>query len=360
MDNHQFKPGTIHYLLLTAACALLFFTACNREPSPAIADTSQSSAGPYRILHIMSYHSPWVWTDDQFAGFKEGLNLTNVEYKVHQMDTFGKDDPQLLKLAGKRARDMIESWKPDLVYTSDDYAQKYVATYYLNSSIPFVFSGVNQDPSEYGFDTANNVTGVLERLHIVETISLLKKTIPKTKLKTIAVILDNNISYEGVLEDMKKKITEFPELDFSIWKTIETFSDFKKTIKDLHGKADALCIIGISQFKDEQGKSVGYTELLRWVAENSKIPDFSFWEDRSSYGILCTVSVSALEQGRVAGKIAQQILAEKKSPKDIPVLATSKGKAIINLRRIKDLGIPYPPAGVLLSSMVIEKYNWEQ
>jgi hypothetical protein len=26
-----------------------------------------------KILHIMSYHSPWKWTDDQFNGFKAAL-----------------------------------------------------------------------------------------------------------------------------------------------------------------------------------------------------------------------------------------------------------------------------------------------
>jgi hypothetical protein len=24
---------------------------------------------PFKILHVMSYHSPWEWTDKQFEGF---------------------------------------------------------------------------------------------------------------------------------------------------------------------------------------------------------------------------------------------------------------------------------------------------
>ena len=41
----------------------------------------------FKILHIMSYHSPWKWTDDQLNGFKEVLNDYDIEYKVFQMDT---------------------------------------------------------------------------------------------------------------------------------------------------------------------------------------------------------------------------------------------------------------------------------
>ena len=39
-----------------------------------------------RILHIMSFHSPWEWTDSQFTGFKDGLSDLKVEFKVYQMD----------------------------------------------------------------------------------------------------------------------------------------------------------------------------------------------------------------------------------------------------------------------------------
>ena len=48
---------------------------------------SQAVEAKFRILHIMSYHSPWGWTDDQFAGFKDALGSLDIEYNVFQMDT---------------------------------------------------------------------------------------------------------------------------------------------------------------------------------------------------------------------------------------------------------------------------------
>ena len=42
----------------------------------------------FKILHIMSYHSPWKWTDDQFDGFKAGLNYSNIDYYVFHLRIF--------------------------------------------------------------------------------------------------------------------------------------------------------------------------------------------------------------------------------------------------------------------------------
>ena len=88
----------------------------------------------------MSYHSPWKWTDDQLTGFKDALNGLNVEYKIFQMDTKRKSSKEWKEKLGKEARDLIDTWKPSLVYTNDDNAQEYVTKYYVNTRTPFVFS----------------------------------------------------------------------------------------------------------------------------------------------------------------------------------------------------------------------------
>ncbi len=65
-------------VMLSSALALMVI--CHAAEAGA-------SDRPFRILHIMSYHAPWEWTDDQFRGFKDGLKDVNVEYRVFQMDT---------------------------------------------------------------------------------------------------------------------------------------------------------------------------------------------------------------------------------------------------------------------------------
>ena len=74
----------------------------------------------------MSYHSPWKWTDDQLNGFKAGLQDAEVEYKIIQMDTKNHSSEEWKEQVAQEAKDVIEAWQPDLVYTTDDDAQKYI------------------------------------------------------------------------------------------------------------------------------------------------------------------------------------------------------------------------------------------
>lgn len=311
----------------------------------------------FKILHIMSYHSPWEWTDNQFDGFKDALKSLDVEYKVFQMDTKHKSSKEWMEYISKEAMDLIDSWNPDLVYINDDNAQKYVTSHYINSHIPFVFSGVNANPNKYGFDNAKNITGVLEQEHFVETIQLLKKIVPD--VKKIAVVTDSGITWIGVMDRMKQKLDQVPDVIFVSWNVVETFREFKDKMKDLEKKVDAVALLGVFEFKDDASNNVPYTQVLRWTQENIKLPDFSFWKDRVSRGTLCTVSVSGYEQGFAAGIMAKSILAEHKAPASIQMKPSIKGEPVVSLARAKKLGIKIKTS-ILLSSEVMQKFAWEE
>ncbi len=323
----------------------------------AYAESLSTPKTAWKVLHIMSYHSPWKWTDDQLSGFKDALQGLDIEYRVFQMDTKQRSKEEWKQEAGKEARRLIKSWKPDLVYTSDDSAQEYVAKYFINSDIPFVFSGVNADPQQYGFVGSRNNTGVLEQEHFVESVQLLKEIVPD--VHKIAVIFDEGPTWPGVMKRMKAKLDKLPGIEFISWETIKTFKQFKKRMKRLQTSADAVALLGIFSFTDEAGKNVPYTEVLKWTADNSKLPDFSFWKDRISYGTLCTVTVSGYEQGLAAGKIARGILVDGKSPSSYPMKPTIKGEPVISLARANRLDIKIK-SGILLTAEVINTFEWEK
>lgn len=357
--------------ILIFICLSMFLTinGCNfsKRPDkdsqqtslPAKTDESriEVASKKYKILHIMSYHTPWEWTDTQLAGFKEALADLDVEYKVFQMDAKNNSSDPWKEKAGKEARELIDTWKPDLVYTSDDEAQKYVTQYYINTSTPFVFSAVNKTPDEYGFTNSSNVTGVLEIEHFVESTELFKKIVPNAK--KIAVIFDDSPIWDQVRERMKLKAAKLSDMQFIFLDTVYTYSQYQQVVKNNESTVDGLCLVGIFNFKDENGNNVPYREVLQWTAENSKIPDYSFWIDRISYGTLCAVSVSGYEQGLAAGKIARGILFEGRSPASFPIVATTKGQPAVNLKRAKALGLKID-SKTLLSSYVANKYLWEK
>ncbi|MBF8260134.1 MAG: protein of unknown function DUF534, partial [Actinobacteria bacterium] len=107
------------------------------------------------------------------------------------------------------------------------------------------------------------------------------------------------------------------------------------------------------------GKNVPYQTVLRWTAENSLLPDFSFWLDRVHYGTLCAMTVSEHEQGLAAGRIARSILTEGKSPSSIPMSPTTKGNPVVSLARAKAMGIKVK-SGILLTGEVIREFDWNK
>lgn len=325
--------------------------------SAAAEDNGVVHKAPYKILYIMSYHSPWRWTDGQLEGFKEGMADASVEYQVFQMDTKRNSTADAKDKKGQEARALIKSWQPDLVYTTDDDAQKYVTAHYVNTALPFVFSGVNKNPKNYNFVGSKNIAGVLEQEHFVQTINLLRQIAPG--VKRIAAVFDSDAMWEPVMARMREYVTQIPEVEIVAWDRFQTFSEYQRKIKEYPAQADAIALIGIFNFKDAQGKNVPYQDVLHWTAENSTLPDCSFWIDRVHYGTLAAVTVSEREQGLAAGRLAQAILVEGQSPSSLPMRPTVKGHAVVSLARANKLGIKIK-SGVLLSAEVIKKFDWDQ
>jgi len=347
-------------IFIMALSVWLVFSFKNNQPprqeQPQVA-TAPVSQPKYKILYVMSYHADWLWTQEQLDGFKYALKELDVEYKIFELDTKRNSSEAWKEQAGAKARELIDSWQPDLVYVSDDDAQEYVTKYYINKDIPFVFSAVNADPSKYGFVGSKNITGVLERPHFAQSVQLLRRI--KPEVKKIAAVFDDNAMWDSVIQTMKEEAGQLPDIEIVSWDTIYTFEEYKQKIKEYQTTVDAIALIGIFGFKDENSFNMPYQEVLKWTAENSNLPDFTFWDDRISYGTLCTVTVSGYEQGLAAGKMARGILVENRSPASFAMEQTVKGAPYVSLARAKKLNLDID-SDVLLTAKVIEKFKWDE
>jgi ABC-type uncharacterized transport system substrate-binding protein len=311
---------------------------------------------PLRILHVMSFHSPYRWTDGQLAGFKQGLGAdVRAEYRVLQMDANRNKTPQAKAEKGTEAQALIESWQPDLVYTSDDDAARYVIQPHINTSTPMVFSGVNKNPEDYGFNTAKNVTGVLEREHFVETVHLLQSIAPG--IRRLAIISDDGPQFVPMLQRIQDSRNRIPGVRIVATDIVQTYADFQKKVRAYQDQADAILLLGIFTLRDDKGVSVPYPDVLRWMTENSKLPDCSFWIDRIFHGTLAAMTVSEQAQGLAAGQLARGILVNKSAPASLPMKPTAKGHPAINLARARQLGLKIKSTQ-LLTAEVIPTYQW--
>ena len=334
--------------LMLFAVSFSLLASCQ---TPAAAEQNR----PLRILHVMSFDSPWRWTDGQFAGFKQGLGPVDVEYKVFQMDVKRHSRPEEKAQRGQMAREIIDSWRPDLVYTSDDDAVEFVTRKYLNTSLPFVFSGVNKTLESHGLTGASNVTGVLEKEHFVESVRLLKEIVPQ--VKRLAIITDHGTYWGSVIERIESSLDRLPGISLATIDRVQSFEEFQEKLASYPHRADAIVFLGIFTLKDRNGNNVPYQEVQKWASQNSRLPDISFWVDRVHFGVLASVTVSEHEQGLAAGRLAREILINGRRPSTLPIEATVKGQPVISLARAGQLGISVK-SSLLLTSEVVTEFQW--
>ncbi|MCB1744631.1 MAG: hypothetical protein KDK91_29975, partial [Gammaproteobacteria bacterium] len=137
--------------------------ACSFGPlAQAAGDTSDAGGATMpRCLYVSSYHSGYAWSDGVERGLRSVIT-DQCELRQVDMDTKRNKDKDYKVAKALEIKGLIETWKPDVVITSDDNAAKFlIAPHFKDSSIPFVFCGVNWSAEEYGFPT-RNITGMIE------------------------------------------------------------------------------------------------------------------------------------------------------------------------------------------------------
>lgn len=313
-----------------------------------------------KIVHVASYGVDWAWVQDQQRGFLEGLGSSDVTVRTIALDA-KRNTPAQIKALAAQTIESIDALKPDLIYLTDDVAQAEIGQHYAGSSIPIVYSGVNKEHADYGYDKVGNVTGVLEREHFLGTLSLLReikgKQKPGAKFR-IAIVLDDDPTWQGVSGRIRTDLAKTPDVEVVQWLQPKTFEEFQTAIRALQGKVDAIGTLGIFRFTGSDGKFVDYEAVQHWMVDNSKVPDFSFWDTRVERGTLCAMTVDGVAQGRAAGRMARRILVDKQSPASIAPEATARGRPMISLARARKLGIQIQ-SSVLLNAQVLTHYAWE-
>ncbi len=357
VSNH-WKPITLA-LGLVVAVAAVNWIAQPSELGPHSAEAEASLTLPgnpipgqsYKILHVMSYHSPWKWTQDQWGGFQQALSDLDVDYQVVEMDTKRHGSEAWKKRMAMQAAELIDRWQPDLVFTSDDDAQSYLTQQWLNTETPFVFSGVNASPQVYGFLEAHNVTGVLERMHFIQSVNLLKELAPE--VQRIALITDRGTMWPHIIERFKAQESELQGVEVVAYDVLDTYADYQNKVLEYQNSIDALGFLGIFEYHDVNGENVPMETLMQWTVENSDLPDFAFWRDRVDKGTLCAVTVSGRDQGQTAGQLARDILVDHRTPNSLPMVQTSKGIPVVNLGRARKLGIK-PQSNTFLTAEFVK------
>ena len=292
-------------------------------------------AASCKVLVVFSYHPEYVWQQEVKEGIDRILGKTcEMKYFSLDMKINHQNGPQKAKEAFK----LYQKFKPDGVITVDDAAQDTFVVPYLKDKIktPVVFCGVNRDAEDYGFP-ASNVTGVLERFHTRETISLLQQLVPNAK--TIGFIMrGNDESTVGIFRQVKEEASGYSLKAIGFWAPV-TYEEALETTRQLKGKADVLWVDHMEGLKDKNGRPYSNKELIKEMAAlwgNS--PTACGQEHTVRYDCLCTVVESGIEQGMTAAKMLMKAM-NGTPVSEIPITRNYTGFKVINASVMKKLGL---------------------
>ena len=304
-------------------------------------------AASNKILVVMSYEedNPWCMQ------IKEGIDSVlagNSDIKYFYMDTKKNINGGVQK--AEEAYGLYKQFRPDGVIAADDNAQSMFVLPYLKDreKTPVMFCAVNAEPEKYGYP-ASNVSGILERDFVRESIAFAKQLVPS--IETVGFLAKDSPSGRAILKQVEIEsntyLTKFAgfKLVQSIKETLVALAAYQKT-------SDALFITSTNGILDADGNSLDNQQVTKIVAKFYKKPLIGANNFHVKYGVLCAVVKSGKAQGRIAAEML--VKAMKGTPiKQIPVTKNKYGKRMLNVTVMKDLGIR-PKRRVLVGTELVK------
>ncbi len=295
------------------------------------------NASSYKVLVVMSYESDFPWVVE----IKEGIDFVlkdTCEIQYFYLNT--KKNFKGGKKKAKEAYDRYLNFQPDGVIAADDNAQSMFVIPYLKDKVktPVMFCGINREPEKYGYPSVN-VSGILERLHIGESIAFVQQLHPS--IKTFGFIMKDSTSSKGVLRQIEKQSSIYPA-KFIAFKHPKTLVDATSMAEELKKHCDILFMASMEGVVDINGSPLEDSEIMPVVARIFGKPTITSNSYNVKFGALCAVVKTGQEQGSTsAGMLLKAMQGTPVS--QIPITINRRGKRIINVTAMKELGIKAKP-----------------
>lgn len=297
-----------------------------------------------RLLILHSYHADYAWVRDINVGLKRVLNAnSHIFIRWHYLDTKRHPAKEYKQSSAIAARRVIDSWKPDVIIAMDDDAQEYVAKYYANrKGISVVFGGVNNRPSDYGYDKADNVTGVLERLPLEAVKEGLLSFTSTGATPSVFFLGDLSETVQG--DERWVKDYNWSPVRLAGTKLVDSLDEWKTAVKKAAGATDYILVSNYRKiFREKGGKElVPPEELIRITQEMTKVPVIGTNAFFAEDGGMFAIATSPFEQGDLAGKMALPILRKEKTARDIPIVDSHQSVVSMSESKMKQFGFKVP------------------
>jgi len=310
------------------------------------------------VLVIHSYDEGWSWDQDIQRGIIEGLSRhgylldRDYELKTFYMDTkVTYTTPAQIEERAALAIALIQEFEPDIVFVNDDNALKYVAVAYTerypDRRLPFVFSGVNVDPTIYApierlERPGGPITGALERFPYYEGFAMARRIFPNAS--TIVLLADSSSSSSFVVSTFKEQYLDVcndSPLQVIGPLQVATFREWQETVTAYQTEADLLGILTYHQLRDENGTVVPAPVVVEWTVHHNELPELGVLTFHAADGFFAAVGVSGYKTGLYVGVLGGEILGGQ-DPAAMPMVDPKEVEVAFNLERANALGISIP------------------
>jgi ABC-type uncharacterized transport system substrate-binding protein len=299
----------------------------------------------HSIFWLDSYDPTNEWTANLGKAIETTLQGHEVNLKIYHMDTKRNKSESYKKKAAKIAVEKIKEYHPNVVIASEDDASKYVVEpFFKNAGIPFVFCGVNNSATRYGYPY-KNATGIVEIDPIRKLIYSLKMVYSLSRVhpvENVGYLAEDSTSAHINAAFFQKQV----HLNF-VQYYAQTSKDWQKYYKKAQNEVDLLIIGNTSAIKNWNEKAA-----IASVFTDTKIPSGSVLEFLAPLSFISCIKLPS-EQGNWAATTALKIM-DGTPIRDIPIAEPVGGKLIINLKIADVLGIKVPKSYVKKADKVIK------
>ena len=302
-----------------------------------------------QLIYIAHSYNPesFSWTAEEYDGILKGFELrglmpgTDYEIVSETMDVLVKSSKEQMKSEAARILKDIAAKKPDLIMTTDDDAFKFVGLEITD--IPIVFCGVNGIPNAYLVSPlldsiekpGHNVTGVYQTTYFVQSLEFVQQLSPDAK--SFAVLTDETTTSYALMKDLQTQKASLP-LEMKDILVSKEFSDWQTNVREWQNSVDAIFVLSANSVHDGAGNVMAQDDVVKWIAENSSLPDTAPWALQVAAGILVSASDSGELQGVHSAFLATEIL-NGADPGNLPIVTPPNGVPVLNGTRAEKLPI---------------------
>lgn len=292
---------------------------------------------PFKVLVVMSYEETFPWCQE----IKKGIdNILSPSHQIHYYYMNTKMDYANGWQKAETAFELYRTIRPDGVIAADDNAQSMFVVPYLKNKVttPVMFCGVNAEPEKYGYP-ASNVSGILERVHIDETIAFARQLIPS--IKTVGFIAKDCPSVRAIKDRVDRESPAYSTqfVDFKMPVTKQQALAMTMELKD---RCDLLFMETFQGITDADGRPMEDKEIMPMLAHAFGKPVVGSNLYTVRYAALCAVVKTGREQGETAAKMLLKAM-QGTHVDQIPIEFNKYGKRHINVTVMNTIGITPKP-----------------